>query len=134
MVNAKIETVNPEVVNILYKRVRNGVKVLRKKIGPKWHDKINTKVLDMSDGQMCIVGQMFKKEIDHNYFRTDLLGEEVDINPPKFGFDIYKTYEPNLETEICVPDNDTQNFLYGVLGDIWRDVIRAEKKKNGKNV
>lgn len=134
LLEAKVQTVNPDVYRILAKRVQKGLTRLRKHKGPKWYTKINLGKLNLADYTMCVVGQVFKN--DGNFGAVGELGEDVGDNPQDFGFEIYQN-GPGIvwdekETEIKVFDETTQHYLYGILGDIWVDVIRREKLKNKK--
>lgn len=62
-------------------RVKNGIALLEREHGPDWVDKIDLDVLDIADGSVCVLGQLYGGD----YFDAcaRLFGNELDTQPPR---------------------------------------------------
>lgn len=132
----KITMINPDILDVLRKRVTKGRNVLVKKFGKDYVKKINPDRLYMQNFQGCILGQTFgeyskgvarlahksseslegrKWGINHGFLlETWVYGDPIDGIDPDFSN--------------ALLDNGGCNQLYSVLGELWREQMIKDSK------
>lgn len=135
---AKVLTANPEMVQLFYKRAEKGAKALRERLGRTWYKRINTAGLMMDSADSCVLGQSFKDYADGVLIMMGkppdgrgLLNTKEHIWANKHGFVLFEgdSKLADLDKYIRFASYTDTIYAYGVLGDVWREVIKAERRK-----
>lgn len=127
---------NPEMVEVFFKRAKKGATALRTKLGKTWYRRINTSALMMDSAFSCVLGQAFKDYADGVLVMMGknpggLLKESEHAWANKHGFVLFEPdiQEADLDKDIRFASHTDTIYAYGVLGDVWREVIKAERRK-----
>lgn len=101
------------------KRISNGIKLLDKEFGRnKWLEKIDLKMLDLSDGEVCMVGQLFGSFWDSHFKSKNITIYDMEDSGEEYGFYLNSGEEGN-------------NAEYDFLTNLWYVKIVDLKLKAG---
>ena len=135
---AKVLTANPEMVEVFFKRAKKGAAALRTKLGKTWYRRINTSALMMDSAFSCVLGQAFKDYADGVLIMVGkapdgrgILNTKEHIWANKHGFVLFEgdSKLADLDKDIRFASHTDTIYAYGVLGDVWREVIKAERRR-----
>lgn len=135
---AKVLTANPEMVEVFFKRAKKGAAALRTKLGKTWYRRINTSALMMDSAFSCVLGQAFKDYADGVLVmmgkapnNMGVLNDQENAWANKHGFVLFVPDAPgaDLDKDIRFASHTDTIYAYGVLGDVWREVIKAERRR-----
>ena len=130
-----VNTINPDILDVLRKRVTKGRNVLVKKFGKDYVKKINPDRLYMNDFQGCILGQTFgeySKGVARLAHKSSdsLEGRKWGINHgfllelPAYG-DPIDGIDPDFSNDLL---NNNCSQLYSILGELWREQMIKDSK------
>ena len=134
----KVLTANPEMVELFFKRAKKGAAALRTKLGKTWYRRICTSALMMDSEFSCVLGQAFKDYADGVLVMMGkaptgkgMLTTKEHIWANKHGFVLFEgdTQLADVDKDIRFATHYDTIYAYGVLGDVWREVIKAERRK-----
>lgn len=136
----QVLTANPEMVELFFKRAKEGAEALRAKFGRTWYKKIDVSALSMSSCKSCVLGQAFqdysvgvRQMMGHPVAKNGALAMDEHLWAVRRGFVLFDNdtseHIRQLDTEFCAASWSDLNYAYGVLGDVWREVIKAERRK-----
>lgn len=111
---------------LLERRVRRGA-VLLDEYDPEWYERIDTSLLDMADGQFCVLGQRFMEEaricVEGYTAGLSRLGIKAGS---EYGFDV-SSHDVWGFTEAMGSDDfsGTRELMYSLLAETWIQRITA---------
>lgn len=121
-----VTTINPDILDVLRKRVTKGRNVLVKKFGKDYVKKINPDRLYMNEFDGCILGQTFGKyskgvaRLTHKAPNSD----DAVMWGINHGFLIH-SFDSAFDPALL----DANIFqLYSVLGELWREQMIKDSK------
>ena len=104
-------------------RVQNGVEFLDERL-PMWRKAIDKELLDMGNGNTCILGQLFTQNPNNNPFvyRDEGYARGCEL------FDLSNKEEVNLGFDVPARlKNEDEDEYYAILTDEWNKVIRKRR-------
>lgn len=109
-------------------RVKAGIALLEKEYGPDWVEHIDMKKLDLRDGAVCILGQVYanrKEGINGYWSGIEILG--IRGNDGEYGFNIDNEFWEDFDEE--EPDAEPR---WAELQACWTDVLTPMVSRNNR--
>lgn len=120
------------------KEIVRGAKFLDEHV-PDWLDKIDPRLLDLSDGGQCILGQTFAGHYEHGSRMLVKVKNKPEDESSRvamrYGFEIETELDDNTPKQwrrVLKWADESADKVYSVLTEQWLDYIKARKRFEGK--